>query len=209
MSLIEHTCICLHAVLGCLYPPPPPVRHSIWLLFLYGALDSHPFFPLHVASGCCFLSAAAAGAPAGAVSAFTEPSGWYAVLDIARCAVCTSAAPSSWNIPHSFLTGTVPVLFLLQPRVTLGAPLARCTRNATIWLLGHTRNTYFVILGASLLFDNKFLMLLPHQGYGIFGVSPNFTHFHPFPPFFTKFSRILPHVLFSRLISGWEGKGKA
>ena len=35
------------------------------LLFLYGALDSHPFFPPHVVSGRCFLSAAAAGALAG------------------------------------------------------------------------------------------------------------------------------------------------
>ena len=75
------------------YPP-------VWLLFLYGALDSHGFFPSHFASGCCFLSAAAAaGAPAGVVSAFMEPSGWCAgaVLDVAVCAVCVSAAPSSWR----------------------------------------------------------------------------------------------------------------
>ena len=58
--------------------------HSVGLLFLYGALDSHPFFPSHVASGRYFLSAAA-GAPAGVVSAFAEPSGWCvgAVLDVA------------------------------------------------------------------------------------------------------------------------------
>ena len=69
--------------------PNPPVRHSVWLLFLYGALDSHPFFPSHVASGCFFPSAGAAGAPAGVVSAFAEPSGWCvgAVLDVARCAI--------------------------------------------------------------------------------------------------------------------------
>ena len=73
----------------------------VWLLFLYGALDSHPFFPSHVASGRCVLSAAAAGAPAagapaGAVSAFAEPSGWCAgaVLNVAWCAVCASAALS-------------------------------------------------------------------------------------------------------------------
>ena len=36
--------------------PPPPVRQSVGLLFLYGALDSHPFFPSHVASGRCVLS---------------------------------------------------------------------------------------------------------------------------------------------------------
>ena len=54
----------------------PPVWHSVWLLLLYGALDGHPFFPSHVASGRCFLSAAAAGALAGVVSAFAEPSSW-------------------------------------------------------------------------------------------------------------------------------------
>ena len=48
----------------------------------------------------CVLSAAAAGAPAGVVSAFAEPSGWCAgaVMDVAGCAVCASAAPSSWRI---------------------------------------------------------------------------------------------------------------
>ena len=46
------------------------------------------------------LSAAAAGAPAGVVSAFVEPSGWCAgaVLDVAGCAICALAAPSSWRI---------------------------------------------------------------------------------------------------------------
>ena len=79
---------------------PPHVWHSVWLMFLYGALDSHPFFPLHVASGRCFLSAAAAGALAGVVSAFAEPSGWCAgaVLNVASCAVFALAAPSSWRI---------------------------------------------------------------------------------------------------------------
>ena len=78
----------------------PPVRHSVWLLLLYGALDSHPFFPSHVASGCCFLSDAAAGALAGVVSAFAEHSSWCvgAVLNVAWCAVCVSAAPNNWRI---------------------------------------------------------------------------------------------------------------
>ena len=73
---------------------------SVGVLFLYRALDSHPFFPSHVASGRCVLSAAAAGAPAGVVSAFAGPSGWCAgaVLDVAGCAVCASAAPNSWRI---------------------------------------------------------------------------------------------------------------
>ena len=52
--------------------------HSVGLLLLYGALNSHPFFPSHVASGHCALSAAAAGALAGVVSAVAEPSGWCA-----------------------------------------------------------------------------------------------------------------------------------
>ena len=58
------------------------------------------FFPLHVVSGRCVLSAAAAGAPAGVVSAFAEPSSWCvgAVLNVAWCAVCASAAPNSWRI---------------------------------------------------------------------------------------------------------------
>ena len=70
-------------------PPPTPCDIPSGLLFLYGALDSHPFFPSHVASGRCFPSAAAAGAPAGVVSAFAEPSGWCAgaVLDAAGCRV--------------------------------------------------------------------------------------------------------------------------
>ena len=55
---------------------------------------------LHVASGCCFQTAAAAGALAGVVSAFTEPSSWCvgAVLNVAWCAFCASAAPNSWRI---------------------------------------------------------------------------------------------------------------
>ena len=56
----------------------PPVSHSVGLLLLYGALGSHPFFPSHVASGRCVLSAAAASALAGVVSAFAEPSCWCA-----------------------------------------------------------------------------------------------------------------------------------
>ena len=60
------------------YPPPPPVGHAVGLLSLYGALDSHPFVPSHVASGRCVLSAAAAGAPAGVVSALAEGLCWCA-----------------------------------------------------------------------------------------------------------------------------------
>ena len=61
-----------------------------------GRMDGPP----HVASGRCVLSAAAAGAPAGVVSAFAEPSSWCAgaVLDVAGWAVCASAAPNNWRI---------------------------------------------------------------------------------------------------------------
>ena len=64
-----------------------------------------------------------------------------------------------------------------RPRA-LEALLVQCARSATIWVSGCARNPYFVILGASLLFDNWFLMLLPHWGYGGFECSPIFTHFH-------------------------------
>ena len=83
--------------------PPPPVPSSepppLCDIPSGWALDSHPFCPSHVASGRCVLSAAAAGAPAGVVSAFAEPRRWCvgAVLDVAG-AVCASAAPNSWRI---------------------------------------------------------------------------------------------------------------
>ena len=82
----------LHPGMQWLSPCAPPC--SVWLLLLYGALDSHPFFSSHVASGRCFLSAAAAGALAGVVSAFAEPSSWCvgAVLNVAWCAICVSGA---------------------------------------------------------------------------------------------------------------------
>ena len=65
----------------------------------FGIFDFSLKFPSHVASGRCFLPAAAAGAPAGVVSAFTEPSSWCvgAVLNVAWCAVCASAAPNGWR----------------------------------------------------------------------------------------------------------------
>ena len=82
------------------YPCPTPcVTFCLVFVSLRGP-GQHPFFPPHVASGCCFLSAAAAGALAGVVSAFAEPSIWCvgAVLDVACCAVCASVAPSTWHI---------------------------------------------------------------------------------------------------------------
>ena len=80
-------------------PPPPRVTFRLVVVSLR-ARDSHPFFASNVASGCCFLLVTAAGAPAGVVAAFAEPSGWCAgaVLDVAGCAVCASVVPSSWRI---------------------------------------------------------------------------------------------------------------
>ena len=77
----------------------PCVTFRLVVVSLRG-LYSHPFFPSHVASGCFFLSAAAAGALAGVVSALAEPSGGCAgaVLDVAWCAVSASVAPNSWRI---------------------------------------------------------------------------------------------------------------
>ena len=82
-------------------PPPPGPLGPPCVTFRTGALDSHPLCPSHVASGRCVLSAAAAGAPAGVVSAFAEPSRWCAgaVLNVAGCAVCASAAPNNWPGP--------------------------------------------------------------------------------------------------------------
>ena len=72
---------------------------------------------MHVASGCCFLSAAAAGALAGVVSAFAEPSSWCvgAVLNVAWCAVCASAAPNNWCI-EDVLVVAGSLMFLLSTR---------------------------------------------------------------------------------------------
>ena len=74
------------------------MRHSVGLLFLYGALDGHPFFPSQVASDRCFLSAAAAGAPAGVVSAFAERRRWCAgAVLVAAGAVCALAPPQAFS----------------------------------------------------------------------------------------------------------------
>ena len=119
----------------------PPVWHSIWLLFLYGTLDSHPSFPSHVASGRCFLSAAAAGALAGVVSAFAELNGWCAgaVLDVTWCAVCASMAPSSWRIEVVLVVAGVVTTWQPPhpPPLCVGVKIPMCRRNASaIMLLG-------------------------------------------------------------------------
>ena len=85
---------------SCKGVPPPPLSDIPSGCCSFTALDSHPLFPSHVASGRCVLSAAAAGALAGVVSAFAEPSSWCVgtVLNVAWCAVCASTAPNSWRI---------------------------------------------------------------------------------------------------------------
>ena len=82
------------------------VRHSVGLLFLYGALDSCPFFPLHAASGHCVLLAAAACVPAGVVSAFAEPSSWCTGGCTGRCrgrftVLAAHSPPHSGRPPHA------------------------------------------------------------------------------------------------------------
>ena len=69
--------------------------------------------------------------------------------------------------------GTMFRLMFGRTTATQGAHLAHCMR------IVRTRDPYFVILGASLLFE-KVLMLLSHWGYGISGFSTSFAHFHPF-----------------------------
>ena len=83
----------------CGYPAPPCVTFRLVVAPLRGPGQS-PVLPSHVASGCCFLSVAAARALAGVISAFAEPSSWCvgAVLDVAGCAVGASAAVNNWRI---------------------------------------------------------------------------------------------------------------
>ena len=74
----------------------------------------------------------------------------------------------------------------------------RCARSATIffWASHRTRNPHFVVLGASLLFDNTYFG-------GSFASDMAFLGFHPFPPIFAYFHS--PHVLLSRFISPHYG----
>ena len=88
--------------------------------------------PLRVDRGRA-CPAAAAGAPAGVVSAFTEPSRWCdgAVLDAAGCAVCVSAAPSSWRIGGC--AGCCPPPEISSPPVhKQTAPPGHSLFNATV-----------------------------------------------------------------------------
>ena len=83
-----------------------------------------------------------------------------------------------------------------------GAHLAQCARSA-IWASGRTRDPYFEILGASLVFESRFGCFL-HTGnvsfLDFYPISPISTFFHTF--FFCSFP---PHPLFSRLSSPHHG----
>ena len=72
----------------------------------------------------------------------------------------------------------------------------QCARNATIWASRRTRDPHFVVLGASLLFDNTYFGASFAWAMAFFG-------FHPFFSGFTYFHS--PHVLLSRLISPHYG----
>ena len=74
---------------------------------------------------------------------------------------------------------------------------ARAVRaRAAIWASRPTRNPHFVVLGASLLFDNTYFG-------ACFASDMAFLGSHPFPPIFTYFHS--PHVLLSMLISPHYG----
>ena len=71
------------------------------------------------------LSVAAGCAPAGVVCAFAEPSGWCAgaVLVVAGCTVCGSAAPSSWRIGGcGGCCGSRLTVFAVHTRPSSGRP---------------------------------------------------------------------------------------
>ena len=90
--------------------------HYVGLLFLYGALDSHPFFPSHGVSGHCILTAAAAGVPAGVVSAFAERRRWCAgAVLVASGAVYTLVVPSSWGTGVVLVAGGRLTVFAAPP----------------------------------------------------------------------------------------------
>ena len=73
-------------------------------------------------------------------------------------------------------------------RGSRGVPSAQCARSATIWASSRTRNPHIVILGASLLFDNRYFDA--SSALGIWQIW-FFTQFHPFSPFFTLFHTLL------------------
>ena len=80
-------------------PPPPPMCDILsGCCFFAGALDSHPFFPSHVASGRCFCRPLRPVLLLVSFPHSRSPVRWCsgAVL-VAAGAVCALAVPSSWR----------------------------------------------------------------------------------------------------------------
>ena len=143
-------------------PPPPPCDISVGLMLLYGALDSHPFVPSHVASGRCVLSAAAAGALAGVVSALAGPSRWCTavVLVVAppppggsvKFASNTSGATRHAALQASGLTflGRLPRATTVATPTTVPTCTARAAAAiAPTAVLGPARGIFDRIVGVS------------------------------------------------------------
>ena len=72
----------------------------------------------------------------------------------------------------------------------------RSVRSATTGVSSRTRNPYFVILGASLLFDNSFSDACSALGIWHIWIS---AQFHSFSPIFTLFHTFFAH--FCRMLS--------
>ena len=79
-----------------------------------------------------------------------------------------------------------------------GAPSAQCAHSATIWASGRSRNPYFVVLWASLLFGSRFRRIGDMAFLDVHPVSPIstflhmlFTHFHHT----YSFSRLIDMVI--------------
>ena len=82
---------------------------------------------------------------------------------------------------------------LQRARQSQGAPLAQCARNAQYNYFGisarkHARNPYFVILGASWLFESGYFDASSALAMWHIWVFTQFYPFDPSSPFFTRFS---------------------
>ena len=129
---------------------PPCVTFRLVVVPLRGPGQS-PILPFACCVGLLLLPAAAAGALAGVVSAFAEPSSWCvgAVLNVEWCAVCASAAPNSCRIgggvwpnmypppppprvtfrPSSCVTFRLSLVAIRGPRQSPDLPFTECVRS--------------------------------------------------------------------------------
>ena len=121
--------------------PPPIVRRSAGLWFLYEALDTHPFFPPRAVSGHCFLTAAAACVPCGVLSGLAEPSSWRTGVVLVVAGHFTPFAahsrPHPGRPPHASLRFRVHEAQLLHPSACcpdrpLPASPCCCVREAQL-----------------------------------------------------------------------------